>query len=421
MNVAPVIDLLRQRIGLEPDSLGATTLSRAVTARIRALRLTSGEDYVARLLRDGEEFQLLLADVAVPETWFFRGGQVFAYLAGQVTEIIRQRERGKTYRILSAPCSTGEEPYSLAIALVEAGAMPASWEIEALDVCARHLEAARGARFRNFSFRQTPSVLRDRYFHPVEGGWELDSRISSCVRFRPGNLADPIFLAGEEAFDLILCRNLFIYLTPGARRQALDTIARLLVADGWLCTGHADSLDHGDPRFERIGPGGYFLYRRTAECRDIAKGEEVVRWWGGEVVKGRQTITPSPSEGQTPEPARLLESAPAFAEDAAPVNLLQRAQRQADGGRLHDALDTCREQLARVGPSADLYSLMGVIHQARQEIDEAVHCYKRALYLDRAHPQALTHLMLLSQERGDGAQADRLRRRLERVAPGGHV
>src|SRR5262249_46302303 len=114
MNLAPVIDLLRQRIGLEPDSLGATTLSRVVMARMRALGLTTAEAYAARLGADVEEFQLLLADVAVPETWFFRGGQVFAHLAGRVADVVRQRSFGRRYRILSVPCSTGEEPYSLA-------------------------------------------------------------------------------------------------------------------------------------------------------------------------------------------------------------------------------------------------------------------------------------------------------------------
>jgi chemotaxis protein methyltransferase WspC len=408
MNLAPVMDLLRQRIGLEPDSLGATTLSRAVRARMRALGLTTGEDYAARLVGDWEQFQLLLADVAVPETWFFRGGQVFAHLAERVAEVVRQRERENAYRILSVPCSTGEEPYSLAIALAEAGASAAAWEIDAVDVCSRHLEVARRARFGKFSFRQTPSMLRDRYFHPVEGGWELDARICSRVRFRQGNLADPLFLAGEASFDLILCRNLFIYLTPDARRQALNTIVRLLAADGWLCMGHADPFDFQDSRFMRVGPGAYFLYCRVAGP-----------------AKQPPTVLESPESRSAERGARSARQpalrAARFVLPASPVDFLDRARQQADGGRLAEALLSCQEQLACVGPSADLYSLMGVIHQARQEEEEAVRCYHRALYLEPEHAEALRHLMLLSQERGDGVQAERLRRRLERVAPGGKL
>jgi chemotaxis protein methyltransferase WspC len=100
---------------------------------------------------------------------------------------------------------------------------------------------------------------------------------------------------------------------------------------------------------------------------------------------------------------------------------LARARELADGGRLDAALAACQALLAQSGPSAALLSLMGVIRQARHEADDAVRCYEQALYLDRKHPEALTHLMLLCQERGDRAQAERLRRRLERVDPGGET
>jgi chemotaxis protein methyltransferase WspC len=298
--------------------------------------------------------------------------------------------------MLSVPCSTGEEPYSLAIALADAGVAPAFWEIQAVDVSSGHLEIARRARFGNFSFRQTPSVLRERYFQPTDGGWELDCGIRGRVRFRQGNLLDPRLLAGEEGFDLILCRNLFIYLNLEARRQAVNTLVRLLAADGWLCTGHADPLDLQDSRFTRTGPAGYFLYRR---------------------------VTRPASQPPTPLTPNLAVPASAVAsvEAASPGNLLEQARRHADGGRLAEALVSCQEQVLRVGPSADLYSLMGIIHQARQERDEAMRCFQRALYLQRDHTEALTHLMLLSQERGDGMQAERLRRRLEQVAPGGEA
>jgi chemotaxis protein methyltransferase WspC len=423
MNLAPVIDLLRQRIGLEPDSLGGTTLTRAVRARMRTLGLTKSDAYAARLAGDAQEFQLLLVDVAVPETWFFRGGEIFTYLAEQVAAAIRLRGSGKKFRILSVPCSTGEEPYSLAIALAELGVPPASWEIEALDLCSAHVEVARRATFGKFSFRQTAPTLRDRYFQPVERGWKLDGSICSRVRFRQGNLLDPLFLASDGCFDLILCRNLLIYLHAEARRQVLNTIVRLLAAEGWLCTGHADPLDFQDSRFRRTGPESYFLYRRAgaeqstvsfpgfAECREVVRESEPARSCGVEVVKEKHYPTTSPPH----HPASALASAA----QPSPVDLLGRARQQADSGRLAEALASCQEQMARAGPSADLYSLMGVIHQARRENDEAVGCYERALYLEREHTEALAHLMLLSQERGDGAQAERLRRRLERVGSGG--
>jgi chemotaxis protein methyltransferase WspC len=101
---------------------------------------------------------------------------------------------------------------------------------------------------------------------------------------------------------------------------------------------------------------------------------------------------------------------------ATPVDLLTQARRQADAGRLDDALATCQAHLTSCGPSPDLLGLMGVLHQARWETAEAKQCFQRALYLDPAHHESLTHLMLLCQEQGDHRQAERLRRRLKRVA-----
>jgi chemotaxis protein methyltransferase WspC len=294
MNLSPVIDQLQGRIGLDPNSLGATTLSRVVAARMRALGVTAPEAYAARLAVDMREFQLLLEDIVVPETWFFRGGEIFAFLAGHVADVVRQRKLATKFRILSVPCSTGEEPFSLAIALDEAGVAPGSWEIEAVDLSTGHIESARKARYREFSFRETTLEWRARYFQPVEGVWELAAGIRSRVRFRQGNLLDPLFLPGEGLFHLILCRNLFIYLHPDARRQALNTVARLLARDGWLCTGHADPLDSHDSRFVRTGREGYFLYRRTAPVENSAPA----------LSKPRETHSAERGAPNAPHPTR---------------------------------------------------------------------------------------------------------------------
>jgi chemotaxis protein methyltransferase WspC len=102
--------------------------------------------------------------------------------------------------------------------------------------------------------------------------------------------------------------------------------------------------------------------------------------------------------------------------------LLSRARNQADAGRLTEALSLCRSAQEQFGPSADLYSLTGVIHQARHERPEAMASFRKALYLEPDHAEALTHLMLLHQEQGENDQADRIRRRLQRLSarrPGG--
>jgi chemotaxis protein methyltransferase WspC len=402
MNLEAVIDLLRDRIGLDPESLGPTVLPRAVGVRLRALGLKPA-DYAARLAGDAQEFDTLVADLTVPETWFFRGAEVFPYLARHIAEAVRGQAPGQRFRILSVPCSTGEEPYSLALTLVEAGVPAPAWQIEGVDLSPRLIDQACRGRYGEFSFRQTPPELRRRYFRRSDGQWELSPDVRCLVRFRPGNLHAPFFLAGEAPFDLIFCRNLFIYLHSAARRRALDTFDRLLAPQGLLCTSPAEALGFENARFERTGPRECFLYRRPPPPPRIEDR--------GPRTEERKTV-----------PSTLApRSSILDPRSSRPVDLLARARQQADGGHLDQALATCREHLGRAGPSADLFSLMGALHQARHEADEAFRCFRRALYLDPQHRDALTHLMLCCQERGDHAQAARLRRRLERFAEGGEA
>jgi chemotaxis protein methyltransferase WspC len=395
MNLTPVTELLEERIGLDPASLGSEVLPRAVESHMRALGLTAPAEYATRLVEDVQAFQNLVDEVTVPETWFFRGGEVFAFLVKHVAEAVQRQPAGERYRILSVPCSTGEEPYTLALALVEAGVPPSAWRIEGVDLSSRLVERARQGRFGDFSFRQTAPDLRQRYFRLIDGSWELDPALRSLVRFTQGNLLAPFFLAGEKPFDLIFCRNLLIYLHAAARRRMLDTLDRLLAPRGLLCMGHAEPLDFLDPRFGRIGPEGAFLYHRPA-LRAPAQALAVVA---------------SPRREPAPLPQATPRSTPPV-----PVDLLARARQQADAGRLDDALATCQAHLDGCGPSPDLFGLMGVLHQAHQDKAEAARCFQRALYLEPAHHESLTHLMLLCQEQGDHRQAERLRRRLERVA-----
>src|SRR5262249_14209628 len=253
--------------------------------------------------------------------------------------------------------------------------------------------------------------LRRRSFPAGAGGWDLGPALRSRVRFRQGNLLDPGFLSGEKPYDLIFCRNLLIYLHPAARRQALDRVERLLAPEGWLCTGHAEPLEFVDPRFTRAGPAGSFLYRRAAappEPAPVAAPPPRPAAAAVVLTSARPEAAPAPPAPPPDVPA-------------APVDLLARARQQADSGQLGEALAACQLHLARSGPSADAFSLLGVIHQARRERDDAVRCYQRALYLEPGHRDALTHLMLLCRERGDHAQAERLRRRLNRSAAGGEA
>ncbi len=406
MSLSAIIELLRTRIGLEPQSLGANALPEAINRRMRALKVDDADAYAALLAASPLEFDELVNDVVVPETWFFRGAQLFAYLAEQIRKTTASRPAERPFRILSVPCSTGEEPYSMAIALAEAGVPSTHWMVDAVDLSTRNLTRARRGLFSNFSFRETSDALRNRYFRRVEGGWEIDPSLGEAVRFQQGNMLDPTFLASVEPFDLIFCRNLLIYLHTGARAQVISVLDRLLAPSGLLCMGHAEPLSLLEGRFQTIGSAAHFLFRRKEEKRQA-----------GALPISRRAALPPPALRRE-KSAPSVEPAPLVLVET-PTDLLGSARRAADAGNLEAALASCQLQLDQGGGSADLFSLMGVIHQARHEEAEAGACFRKALYLEPDHEEALTHLLLLHQQRGDEPAAALIRRRLARKTAGG--
>jgi chemotaxis protein methyltransferase WspC len=295
----------------------------------------------------------------------------------------------------------------MAIALAEAGVPGTCWTVDALDLSARNLARARRGLYGNFSFRQTPDALRNRYFRRVEGGWQIDPSLDETVRFHQANILDAMFLAGAEPFDLIFCRNLLIYLHSAARTQVLSVLDRLLAPGGLLCMGHAEPLSLLEERFETTGPAANFLFQRKEDKRPAGAG-----------IIFRRAALPSAVQRRM-KSAPAVEPAPLVMVDA-PAGSLDLARRAADAGNLAAALASCHAHLNQVGASADLYSLMGVIHQARHDETEAGACFRKALYLEPDHEEALTHLLLLHQQLGDEPGAALIRRRLTRKTAGGN-
>lgn len=410
MSLAQVTQLLGRRIGLDPASLGPNALANLVAERARALGVDR-EHYAGTLATRPEEFNLLVEKLVVPETWFFRGAGLFEELARIVAEERGQKPTAtgdRPFRALSVPCASGEEPYSLAMALLDAGLGAERWTIDGIDLSPRLIAAAHRAVYREFSFRQTDPERRRRYFRDVPGGAELDAHVRRCVRFQVGNLVDPAFLAGESgSFDLILCRNLLIYLTPEARRQALATLERLLVPGGLLAVGHAEPQVLAGRPFRAVGPTSCFLFRHDTAIVPTPRPPLLL------LPPPRPRSEPAPRPTAVPVRVPIPAPAPVPVVAAVPASSLERVRALADSGRLDEALSACRAYLKDAGPGADAFSLLGVILQARGDTDEAGDAFRKALYLAPQHREALTHAMLLAAERGDTTRARILRVRLE--------
>ena len=184
----PIEDRLRETIGLDAASVGPGLIQRAVRQRMRSLGLKRLEDYQRSLEHSRAEWNELVESVVVTETWFFRDPEPIAAFVRLVREEWLPAHATAPLRLLSVPCSSGEEPFSLVMALLDAGVPADRFQVEAVDISARALaRAARGVYGRN-SFRGKDLAFRDRYFQPSAEGFRAGPGRSQLRPVLPGQL-----------------------------------------------------------------------------------------------------------------------------------------------------------------------------------------------------------------------------------------
>ena len=416
MNLSALESLLNDRIGLDVASIGAATLPRVVASRLADHGSPNAERYTAYVAGSPTEWTALVSELVVPETWFFRGGgEIFEHLA----KWIRVRAQDRPVRALCVPCSTGEEPYSLAIAVGREGVPATRCVIDAIDLSRDHLLRAAAGRYPAFSFRESNADPRRECFDEVEPGkWELRASIRERVQFRTGNLVDPGFLAAEPPYDLILCRNLFIYLTADGAARAMKNIERLLASDGRLCLTAAEADRIPIARFVSDGPASLAMFRKYTGETPQPPRSGIIRLStpkppSGVIPKPPSAAIPRPAPKSGVMPASLLQPTP-LPDSLPPIDPLREGRRLADAGKL----DAARAACEAAPNTAARYSLLGVIHLAAGRTADATEAFRKALYLNPDEPEALTHMAVLCEQRGEPDQAAGLRRRLERLAKG---
>lgn len=425
----PIESLLHGTIGLDAGTIGVQTIAYAVRQRLAATGIADETAYARHAATDPDELQELVNAIVVPETWFFRDPRAFAVMTQHVAG--RGAHAGPL-RLLSLPCSTGEEPYSMAMALLDAGIPADGFVIDAVDVSTRNIVEARRALYGRNSFRGRDLAFRDRHFDAVEGGYRPHPAVRAPVRLRTGNLFDPGLLLGEPAYDVIFCRNLLIYFDRVDQIRALERLGARLAPDGLLLVGPAESglpLLNGyaslrSPMafaFTRVAPTPRPAPRPAAPARRPSPKPEV-RPAARPATRAPATAPPrlvAPSVPSVPSvPVSPSPAAPSATGDKAAASLAA-IEGAANAGRLAEAKAAAQQHIAAFGPSAGVFYLLGLACDAGDDAAGAAEQYRKALYLAPDHREALAHLALLLRRKGDEAGAARVRARLERLGPQG--
>ena len=392
---AAIAELVREAAGLDTAAFSPEDFGHALRSNMRRAGVEEPERYLELVRGSREELESLIGELAVPETWFFRDAEPFAFLARHVREVWQVAHPGEALRVLSAPCSTGEEPYSIAIALLEAGLEPERFRIDAADVSQARLEIARAAVYGSNSFRERTDHLCRGYFFAEGDRFRVRADVAARVEFRPANLRSPAFLNGERPYDVVFCRNLLIYLVPEARQQMLGHMDRLLAPDGVLITGHAEVVFFLQNGYTPVP------HPRAFACRRLSAA--AVRTPTKPVARRRPLAAPR---------HRSAEAGAVKPPDPCPLAL---AQRLADQGSLDEAAALCDRLLEEGGDNAAACFLLGVIREASNCPDAAEECFRRTLYLQPDHEESLLHMSLLLERKGEADRAGAFRARLRRL------
>ena len=414
MRFTEVETLLATRLGFDIHTIGPSVVEPLVKQSMEEAGCSDPAAYVRLLAADSDAWDRLIDRVVIPETWFFRDLAPFE-LAANLIRAHTRRSPDRVLRVLSCPCSTGEEPYSLVMAMLNAGAQPESFAVDGVDVCGRALEFAQNGVFRARSFRENDLAYRTPYFSPAEreGLWRLSASIAPLVRFRRGNMISPDFLQGEVPYDVVFCRNLLIYLHSEARLLAMAALRRLIAENGVLVLGHAEAAFARQHGFRPTGPPAAFAFIKKDSAQIAPKERPASRQNVPSSVSPRPpSVLSSPAPtAPTARPSNGLAALPRNPE----VSLLMIARQLGDAGQLDEALRACTEHLQRVPDSAEGHFLLGVLHDALGHLELAVGSFRKVLYLDPAHREALLHLALKQEARGDGSGAALLRARARRA------
>lgn len=259
--------LVYEQCGINLHEGKKALLQARLNKRLRMTGIESYEEYYDLITSaaDAGEFVHFLDTISTNLTYFFRESQHFDFLEQvALPELIerKQKARDSRIRIWSAGCSTGEEPYSLAMCLLGNLPQPAKWDfrILATDISTRVLEAASGGVYSEDKVQKVPVALRQGNFHKISNGngrpaYEIASHVKRIVTFQRLNLKEPYPLKGP--FDFIFCRNVMIYFDKKTQEELVNRMARFLGPGGYFCVGHSESLTGLSHKLTYVKPAIY--------------------------------------------------------------------------------------------------------------------------------------------------------------------
>ncbi len=408
MNLSPVKAFITARLGLRFEGGAGAHLSEALERRMAGAGTVSAAAYLERLRADEAELHELAGLLTISETYFYREPRHLRLLAETLApELLARRAGGGKARILSVGCSTGEEPYSIVMALRERYGEAAErlFEVTAGDIDRRALEKARAGLYGAFAFRALPSELRERYFTAAaDQRHEIADVVRRQVRLRYFNARAETYPEDLAGQDVVFFRNVSIYFDTAARREMQRRLQALLKPGGYLIVGASETLANDFALMDLGERDGVFLFTNRPAGRRAPSPPTGSRHANGARFPA---VSPAALANLIPRPASSrVSTPPAPASDPETAETEYReALELACEKRFEEALRRLAPHCAAGGPSAPHLTLRAHILFERGDAAEAVSAVARALELDPWSVDALLLQGRIARFRGEMERA----------------
>jgi chemotaxis protein methyltransferase WspC len=460
---------LSEWLGLDAESIGRLSIVNALNRIIRNERLKSvplldvqppdgvvhfEEVDFLELLETNKVLQTeLIEEITVGETWFFRDFHAYEFLKKMITSDVRYLEgirhsNNSTLRILSVPCSTGEEPYSIVISLMECGLKSEDFELDAVDINGSYLEKAMNGIYGKASFRGNYNFDIYKYFEIKNGNYIILDEIKNNVNFFKGNIIKPDFLIDKKKYDVIFNKNLLIYLNSTARSQVLENVGRLLSDEGLLFTGSTETMFYHHFGYKSVEEPFSFSMKKNLQIVNdnsskISDTFNVSNINNKRVGKIPDTLKMSDfyekrTEFGNKEKNKNFENDVIINKNAynwhnsnsdlksGQVLLsngllkLEKIRKIADSGDLDSAFSLSEEilknkELRGSVEISECYYIQGEINLARNDWERAADCFTKSLYLEREHYGSLVYMSIIFEGNGEQERARLFKDRAARV------
>jgi chemotaxis protein methyltransferase CheR len=413
--LAALAVLVEARSGLRFAGGRYSELGTRVARAYVESQCSTWTEYQAQV-QGGALFEQLVEALTIGETYFYRHRPYFDMLEGKVLpEIIARKQHSRRLRIWCAGCATGEEAYSLAIALRGVLGDAHDWHVTLLatDLNRSFLARAEAGLYGEWSFRETDPAFKTANFVAEGQRYRIRPELRKLVRFGQLNLAEdnyPSAAGGTAGVDLILCRNVLLYFAQELTQRVVKRFHTALAPGGWLVLGPSDVRPGLLADFEMEVGDGAIVYRRAE--RDIAVSHTQ------ELVPVNVADAPAALIPIVPTPPPVLVSTMVVGEVPDWRASWVAARASADRGALDLAEEYCQEAIARAQMRPEPYYLFGTLRQARGDDTGSLAAYRKALYVDPRFVPALFAQAAIHRRGGAPAQARQALVRAQRLLQG---